>query len=483
MTRARKTARRLLCGDHVSLHPTLRIASHLALLLLPAVAACALDGVEADDAVQAADGFQPPDPTRWSLVFKEHFDGQQLAAGWINEKGAVPGCVALNGGRLHVKARDRTTCEYYHDKVYGPTGRYIFAAKMKLPRTRGNFNSFWVRHAAGQIYNELDIVESFGEIDQPNNPCGDGDVTSTSGKGWFGMQNVFYSSAVPKVGRVHCFGKKQMASLTPYDDDFHVFSLDWQPGDHATFSMDGVETASFGAGAALAGAIQISLTNFFTPKVAAGEAEIRGPGSSDLVVEWVKVWQKKEASAPAGDDAAVPLDLARDDGAVLDPAFYLATYPDLQAAFGNDVEAARQHWLTYGILEGRVGSPTFDMGYYRAAHPDLAALDAMGLVDHFLEWGIQEGRVSSPFFDVASYVATYPDLAAAFGADHHAAIQHFHDFGIAEGRRGAPTFDPPWYLANNPDVAAAYGPTNYLGAIVHWQVYGQFEGRAGAPAP
>jgi len=447
-------------------------------LLLPA---CAVEVGDPDlDELYAGGGFHEPDPLTWTRVFKDSFDGTTLSSGWVNQKGsATTACYSVGGGRLTVPPRNRDICQFYNQKSFGPTGRYLFAAKVKLPRTRRHFASFWVRQNGG-AYNELDIVESFGDgIDNPDRKCASEGIYSSSGTGWYGIQNVFYSDDDPPTGRKHCFGRKQMTALHPFDSEFHVFTLDWDPGHHAIFAMDGTITAEFGDGAAVAGNLQVLLTNFLGDKVAAGDGEIEGEGNQNLVVEWVKVWQKDPPDA-SGKTAVVP-DLERDDRSVLDPAFYLAIYPDLQAAFGSDVEAARQHWLTYGIAEGRVGSPTFDIGQYRALHPELAALDNLSVVDHFLESGVQQAGASSPFFDAAYYLGRYADLGAAFGTDHYAAAQHFLQFGIAEGRSAAPTFDAAWYLAANPDVAAAYGASNYLGAMVHWQVYGRSEGRPGAP--
>lgn len=54
-------------------------------------------------------------------------------------------------------------------------------------------------------------------------------------------------------------------------------------------------------------------------------------------------------------------------------SFYLAEYPDLQAAFGTDYQAALDHWMVYGIHEGRRGSPEFDVQFYLSKYPDLQA--------------------------------------------------------------------------------------------------------------
>ncbi len=83
-----------------------------------------------------------------------------------------------------------------------------------------------------------------------------------------------------------------------------------------------------------------------------------------------------------------------------DVQFYLATYPDLQAAFGTNYRAALDHWVNQGLPN--------------------------------------EGRRGSREFDVQFYLATYPDLQAAFGTNYRAALDHWVTTGISEGRRGAP---------------------------------------------
>lgn len=39
---------------------------------------------------------------------------------------------------------------------------------------------------------------------------------------------------------------------------------------------------------------------------------------------------------------------------VFDPAFYAVAYPDVVAAFGTDADALQNHYLVYGIKEGRL---------------------------------------------------------------------------------------------------------------------------------
>jgi len=169
---------------------------------------------------------------------------------------------------------------------------------------------------------------------------------------------------------------------------------------------------------------------------------------------------------------------------VFDAQAYLASYPDLQAAFGSDRDAAVEHWLTFGIDEGRTGAPWFDAAHYLAIHPDVAAAygagNYRGALEHFLDFGLAEGRASSTVFDVRYYLSQYPDLASAFGDDYAAALDHFLNFGLSEGRRASPSFDVAAYVNRYPDLQAAFG-TNYRAALQHWFAHGMREGRNPGP--
>jgi len=168
---------------------------------------------------------------------------------------------------------------------------------------------------------------------------------------------------------------------------------------------------------------------------------------------------------------------------VFDPDFYLMTYGDLRNAFGTDQGAARNHWLTYGIQEGRRSSPAFDVRYYLSSYSDLRnafSNDYAAAINHWLTYGIREGRRSSIVFDVQYYLNRYSDLQNAFGAQNYsAAVDHWLTYGVSEGRQGSPNFDPRFYLSNNPDVARVYGASNYKGAIEHYLEFGRSEGRQG----
>lgn len=123
--------------------------------------------------------------------------------------------------------------------------------------------------------------------------------------------------------------------------------------------------------------------------------------------------------------------------AAFDSDFYVNCYPDLKAAFGNDANAAYNHYLTYGIKEGRIASPVFDVKTYIRNYPDLQAAfgdDYVAAYNHFLTNGMNEGRIASDSFNVQVYIANYPDLQAAFGNDVAGAYNHYLTNGMAEGR-------------------------------------------------
>ena len=105
---------------------------------------------------------------------------------------------------------------------------------------------------------------------------------------------------------------------------------------------------------------------------------------------------------------------------IFDAAYYTAAWPDLKAAFGDDADQARQHFLRHGMSEGR-----------RA----------------------REG------FDPVSYRRRYPDLDAAFGDDWMAYYIHYYTCGVLEKRNGgtedenALASQPPVYLSISRDFS------------------------------
>lgn len=122
---------------------------------------------------------------------------------------------------------------------------------------------------------------------------------------------------------------------------------------------------------------------------------------------------------------------------IFDAKYYSEKYADLKAAFGDDEEALYEHYLTYGLKEGRSASALFDVDEYRAKYADLETAfgdDWQAYAEHYLTYGLNEGRDGGGEFDAASYANRYADLKTAFGYDITALYKHYQEYGISENR-------------------------------------------------
>ena len=109
----------------------------------------------------------------------------------------------------------------------------------------------------------------------------------------------------------------------------------------------------------------------------------------------------------------------------------------------SSTNTSSKNWLS-----GNAKSIVFDATYYADKYPDLKkafGTDATKLFNHFLNYGIKEGRVASPVFDINYYINNNADLKKAFGTDKVAAMKHFASNGINEARVTA----APENLGNN----------------------------------
>lgn len=109
----------------------------------------------------------------------------------------------------------------------------------------------------------------------------------------------------------------------------------------------------------------------------------------------------------------------------------------------------------------------FDAKYYASLYPDLQEAygnDEAGLYNHYLTFGIKEGRTASRVFNVNKYRETYTDLDTAFGDDWNAYVNHYAAFGIKEGRDGGGdgTNGMDAYAEQYSDVYAAYGANFFI---------------------
>lgn len=210
--------------------------------------------------------------------------------------------------------------------------------------------------------------------------------------------------------------------------------------------------------------------------------------------------------------------LTRDQVAALDfnGLEYIASNPDLIRAFGNDAAAAKNHWLSFGVNEGR-SLDSFDPLQYLANNKDLIAafgLDPTAATQHYVSYGYKEGRATTGFdalayiasdasridtigysvvggeidyilngaakgatisFSGLSYIASYADLRAVFGLNAAAGVDHYLNYGYKEYR--SVLFDPLDYLASNADLIRAFGADTNA-AYAHYFNFGAAEGRS-----
>ena len=79
---------------------------------------------------------------------------------------------------------------------------------------------------------------------------------------------------------------------------------------------------------------------------------------------------------------------------VFDAAYYLTTYEDIRGAFGNNEEKALEHFIVFGMKEGRQGNETFNPQIYKSNYAQLYKLiheDMEQYYAHYINVGSEEG--------------------------------------------------------------------------------------------
>ena len=191
---------------------------------------------------------------------------------------------------------------------------------------------------------------------------------------------------------------------------------------------------------------------------------------------------------------------------VFDANYYLSNNPDVAKATAGNSDLALDHFINYGMSEGRRGSATFDVQSYFNEYPDLRAAFGFDLVkyyEHFVTAGKAEGRHGtgcskiegyattingvdySSVYDPSFYLSNNEDIRSAFSKrspagvvmiDDAAVLRHFVSCGMAEGRRGSKSFDVLSYYNRYPDLRRAFG-ANLTALYGHYLSSGRAEGR------
>ena len=200
-----------------------------------------------------------------------------------------------------------------------------------------------------------------------------------------------------------------------------------------------------------------------------------------------------------------------DYSSVFDANYYLSNNPDVAKATAGNSELALDHFINYGMSEGRRGSASFDVQSYFNEYPDLRAAFGFDLVkyyEHYVTAGKAEGRHGtgcskiegyattingvdySSVYDPSFYLSNNDDIRNAFSKrspagvvmiDDAAVLRHFVSCGMAEGRRGSDSFDVYGYRNRYADLRKAFGQ-NLKSYYIHYLNCGIKEGRNGASA-
>ena len=89
---------------------------------------------------------------------------------------------------------------------------------------------------------------------------------------------------------------------------------------------------------------------------------------------------------------------ANDLAPIFNADYYYNANPDVQAVIGYDPAKLFEHFVTYGMNEGRVASSTFNINYYKSNYPAIVAeygSNNASYYDHYMAYGRFENRVAN----------------------------------------------------------------------------------------
>lgn len=181
---------------------------------------------------------------------------------------------------------------------------------------------------------------------------------------------------------------------------------------------------------------------------------------------------------------------------VYDFNYYLTNNADVKEYFGNDDIAVLNHFVNYGMLEGRRAKEEFNVYSYLNRYLDLRIAYGTELKLYYMHYilnGYEEGRDGtgdltkvpiteydgvdySAVYDYSYYVTKHPDIKEAFGDNDVEVLKHFISFGISEARQAKATFNAVAYKSRYEDLQKAFG-NNWKEYYMHYIRYGENEQR------
>lgn len=165
---------------------------------------------------------------------------------------------------------------------------------------------------------------------------------------------------------------------------------------------------------------------------------------------------------------------------VFDYYYYSEFNPDVTAVLGKNPEKYIEHFVEYGMNEGRMACQTFDVHAYKYRHDKFYVKKLESLRAYFIDYlysdnllidgrcSVYGGRDYLKVYSYAYYKANNDDVREALGNNASLYIKHFVEHGMQEGRSGNGIFDVFRYRMEHPelvDTLANYLPSYYLDYI------------------
>ena len=148
-----------------------------------------------------------------------------------------------------------------------------------------------------------------------------------------------------------------------------------------------------------------------------------------------------------------PVSIVResDYALVYDYNYYINKYSDLKKAYGTNRNAVFNHFLTYGMNEGRQAIASFNVSYYKQNYADLQKAFGNNLkayYEHYITNGHKEKRVADKLIS-STTKPTSP-------------VQNVTTY---KGINYADVYNQDYYYKNNPSIQSQFKATDGNGLI------------------
>lgn len=142
---------------------------------------------------------------------------------------------------------------------------------------------------------------------------------------------------------------------------------------------------------------------------------------------------------------------------------YANIYPDVKAALGTDADVLFNHFMKFGMKEGRMLNSNFDPKAYCEAYPDIKAIcpadDYTKAYEHYINYGKNEGRTLTTYVAInKKKAAEAPKLQKAKVTSYQVYLGHNLTVNINESMYDSSSFR---IMRDVHGFAAYYGNDTY----------------------